>query len=69
MFDSEYFAKMLSTTRLYSGLSLREMGSLIGVSAATLQRVESGKKPDIDTFMKICKWANWNSIEEFEKVK
>ncbi len=30
----------------------------IGVSAATLSRVEAGKQPDLKTFAKICKWLN-----------
>lgn len=27
-----------------------------GVSAATLSRVEKGKVPDLDTFLRICAW-------------
>lgn len=27
-----------------------------GVSAATLSRIEQGKLPDVETFIKICKW-------------
>ena len=27
-----------------------------GVSFATLSRIEQGKIPDVDTFVKICKW-------------
>ena len=29
-----------------------------GVSAATLSRIEQGKIPDVDTFIRICKWLN-----------
>jgi transcriptional regulator with XRE-family HTH domain len=35
---------------------LREAATEIGVSAATLLRVEGGKTPDVATFGKICKW-------------
>ncbi len=27
-----------------------------GVSASTLSRIEKGKLPDIDTYMKVCNW-------------
>jgi len=35
---------------------IREVAHEIGISPATLSRVENGKLPDLDTFSKICKW-------------
>lgn len=35
---------------------LREVAAEIGISAATLMRVEGGKIPDVVTFGKICHW-------------
>jgi transcriptional regulator with XRE-family HTH domain len=35
---------------------LRETAAEIGISAATLLRVESGRIPDVPTFGKLCKW-------------
>ena len=35
---------------------LRETAQEIGIGAATLLRVESGRIPDVPTFGKICKW-------------
>jgi transcriptional regulator with XRE-family HTH domain len=35
---------------------LREVAGEIGISAATLSRVESGRQPDLETFAKICRW-------------
>ena len=35
---------------------LREIAAEIGISAATLSRVEAGKQPDLDSFRKICEW-------------
>lgn len=36
---------------------LREVAAEIGgVSSATLSRIEQGKIPDVDTFIKLCKW-------------
>ncbi|MEX2158612.1 MAG: helix-turn-helix transcriptional regulator [Dehalococcoidia bacterium] len=38
------------------GRGLREVAREIGVSAATLSRVERGHLPDLETFGKICAW-------------
>jgi transcriptional regulator with XRE-family HTH domain len=35
---------------------LREVAAEIGISAATLLRVEGGKIPDVATFGKLCNW-------------
>lgn len=35
---------------------LRETAEEIGISPATLMRVESGRIPDVETFGKICRW-------------
>ena len=35
---------------------MREAAKEIGVSPATLSRVENGKVPDLDTFGKVCAW-------------
>jgi transcriptional regulator with XRE-family HTH domain len=35
---------------------LREVAAEIGISAATLMRVEGGKIPDVATFGKLCNW-------------
>lgn len=35
---------------------LRETAQQIGISAATLLRVESGRIPDVETFGKVCHW-------------
>ncbi len=35
---------------------LRDTAREIGISPATLSRVEGGKLPDIETFTKICQW-------------
>ncbi len=48
-------AGMLKSKRSNKGLRTvaQEIG---GVSAATLSRIEQGKIPDVETFIKICKW-------------
>jgi len=35
---------------------IREVAAEIGISYATLSRVENGKLPDLQTFSKICAW-------------
>jgi transcriptional regulator with XRE-family HTH domain len=37
---------------------MREAAGEMGISSATLSRVENGKLPDLETFSKICKWLN-----------
>jgi transcriptional regulator with XRE-family HTH domain len=36
--------------------TLRESARTIGISPATLMRVESGRVPDVETFGKLCIW-------------
>lgn len=37
---------------------LREVAKEIGISAATLMRVENGRVPDLGTFGKVCRWID-----------
>ena len=45
------------------GRGIREVAQEIGISAATLTRVEGGRLPDIGTFQKICSWLKVNPAE------
>lgn len=38
--------------------SLREIAGEIGVSASTLSRVERELLPDLETYIKICRWLS-----------
>ena|SRR5712692_8013363 len=38
------------------GRGIREVANEIGISAATLTRVEGGRVPDLTTFQKMCAW-------------
>ncbi len=40
------------------GQGIRKVAEDIGISPATLSRVENGKQPDLDTFRAICRWLN-----------
>lgn len=48
------------------GRGVREIAKEIGISPATLSRVESGKLPDLLTFRKICTWLKIDPAEILE---
>lgn len=52
--NSAKLAAMIRTKRRDRGL--RVVAAEIDVSAATLSRVEQGKLPDVETFMRLCRW-------------
>lgn len=55
--NTDLFSSMLKNRRGKKGL--RAIAEEIGdVSFSTLSRVEQGKIPDIDTYIKICKWLD-----------
>lgn len=55
--NTELLAGMLKNKRGDKGL--RAVADEIGgVSFATLSRIEQGKLPDVDTFIRICKWLD-----------
>ena len=55
--NTELLAGMLKSKRGHKGL--RAIADEIeGVSFTTLSRIEQGKVPDVDTFIRICKWLN-----------
>lgn len=45
------------------GRGTREVAQEIGVSPATLTRVEAGRLPDLLTFRKICAWLKINPAD------
>jgi transcriptional regulator with XRE-family HTH domain len=48
------------------GRGVRDVATEIGVSPATLSRVESGKLPDLLTFRKLCTWLKVDPAEILE---
>ena len=53
--DSQKLAVMIRQQR--AGRSLREIANeLVDVSASTICRLEAGKSPDINVFLRICRW-------------
>jgi transcriptional regulator with XRE-family HTH domain len=51
---AEELARRIQERR--AGKGIREAAKEVGVSAATLSRVENGKIPDLETFGRICRW-------------
>ncbi len=45
------------------GRGTREVAQEIGISPATLTRVEAGRLPDLLTFRKICAWLKVNPAD------
>lgn len=59
-FNSKLMARMLSAKRKWARLGLREAGKEIGISPATLSRIENEMLPDLLTAKKI---SNWLSVD------
>jgi DNA-binding Xre family transcriptional regulator len=53
--------KLLAERR--GGRGVREYAREIGISHATLSRIENGKLPDLDTFSKICGYLKLDPAE------
>jgi len=62
LLDTEKLASMLKSKRGSQGLRAiaKEIG---GVSASTLSRIEQGNVPDVETFLKLCKWLEVSTNE------
>lgn len=54
------FSQMLKETRR---IGLREFAKQIDISVATLNRIEKGKTPDLETYFKICFWMKRTANE------
>src|SRR5688500_11878450 len=55
--DIKKLSQMIRSKR--GKIGLRETAKEIGeISASTLSRIELGKLPDVDSFLKICNWLN-----------
>ena len=42
---------------------MRAAAREVGVSSATLSRIENGKQPDLGTFEKLCRWLEMSPTE------
>lgn len=63
--DIEKLAAMIKAKR--GKMGLRQTAQEIGhVSPSTLSRVESGKMPDMDTFLRLCDWLGVKPEQFFQ---
>ncbi len=63
--DTVKLSNMIKAKRGDKGL--RDVSKEIGVSAPTLSRIEQGKVPDVETFIKLCEWLGV-STDNFTKT-
>lgn len=57
--DIARLAEMIVQHRKALGVGVREAaGQIGGVSASTLSRVERGNLPDLDSYMRLCRWLD-----------
>jgi len=55
-FNSKSFGKHINKRRNYYNQSMDELSKELGISKATISRVERGNKPDIDTAIILSHW-------------
>lgn len=64
-FDAGYFGWRVQQRRVDFRLSLRELADQVGISAATLSRIERGNMPDLLSFGQLCAWMNEDASRFF----
>lgn len=65
VYSGEVMTKELKTKRIIElGIDVREASKKIGISPATLSRLENGKTPDVNTLAMAADWLDC-SIETF----
>ena len=58
LFDTESFIAAIEANRAQKGMSWREVAREVELSPSTLTRLRQGSVPDIETFARLCSWAN-----------
>jgi transcriptional regulator with XRE-family HTH domain len=68
-FKSKELKKDLITKRcIDNDMTMDEAAKQIGISKATLSRLEKSKMPDVETFGKVCQWLGKKPDNYFEIV-
>ena len=57
-FDDTTFFESLERRRQTEGLSWRQLGRQLGLSPSTFSRLARGRRPDIETFIKLLAWLD-----------
>lgn len=55
-FDDSAFFETLERHRQAEGLSWRQLGRQLGLSPSTFSRLARGRRPDVETFIKLLAW-------------
>jgi transcriptional regulator with XRE-family HTH domain len=55
-FDDSAFFETLERRRQADGLSWRQLGRQLGLSPSTFSRLARGRRPDVETFIKLLAW-------------
>jgi transcriptional regulator with XRE-family HTH domain len=63
----EQLGHELRRRRKEIGMSLRDLEDTIGISAATLSRVERGRVPDVGVIEKLAAWLGVNVVAAGER--
>lgn len=58
---AEQLARLVADKR--GKVGIRATARQIGLSPATLSRVENGRLPDLDNFTRICRWLDVNPAD------
>ena len=67
-FDGGAFFAALDAARMARRLNWKVVADQAGVSASTLTRMAQGKRPDIDTFSALCRWAGVSADDYIRPV-
>ena len=57
-FDDAAFFETLERRVQAEGLSWRQLGRSLGLSPSTFSRLARGKRPDVETFIKLLAWLD-----------
>jgi transcriptional regulator with XRE-family HTH domain len=68
-FDIERFFRDVDQRRRDNSLSWRQLGKTLQVSASTFSRMSQGKRPDVDTFLKLLAWLGTPADTYLEGVE
>lgn len=65
-FAGESFFAALDAHRQARRLTWRKVAKEAGISQSTLTRMSQGKRPDVETFGRLCRWAGLDADNFFQ---
>ena len=68
-YKADELKKDLIEKRCYDlNITMDDASKVIGISKATLSRLEKSRKPDMITFVKVCKWLGKHPSNYFSEI-